>query len=96
MPTSTTAPAQKATRKGGGGKTTSTGGTARPAAPPVILRYPHVETYQLVASNGRPIRKATRVRLTRHLIIDLLDLVPSKQKAVAAARFEVERAGLTG
>ena len=51
---------------------------------------PTVETYQLVAGNGRPIRKATRVRFADGRVVSFIERL-SKREAVRQAQLELDR-----
>ena len=52
---------------------------------PLINHVEKVETYQLLAANGRPIRKATKCIFSDGYEVKFLDYIPSKIDAINAA-----------
>lgn len=52
---------------------------------PLINHVESIETYQLVASNGKPIRKATKVIFSDGFEVKFLDRIPSKTDAINQA-----------
>ena len=51
----------------------------------LINHVAKVETYQLLAANGRPIRKATKCIFSDGYEVKFLDYIPSKTDAINAA-----------
>lgn len=52
-----------------------------------MRKEPKVETYQLMTTNGDPIRKATRVIFTDGYQVSFTEKLPKKE-AIKQARFE--------
>lgn len=52
---------------------------------PLINHVERIETYQLTASNGKPIRKATKAIFSDGFEVKFMEYIPSKTDAINQA-----------